>query len=997
MESIRVAVRVRPLNEEEVTHHESLLGSPDDKRHKRSRSSGASTVSEASLCAATEAWSIDYTKNQIRQQITTQEGSLKPKATFDYNHTYPPSSNTEDIFEDLVEDIVADAVQGINGTVFAYGQTGSGKTHTMVGNMTDKGVIPLSLDQVFDDIGEIDDREFMVRVSFLEIYNERIRDLLADGPNQKQDLAIKGVTDRGVEIRDLSEHLVKNKDDCIALLRKGNKNRESASTAMNDRSSRSHAIFRLVIESKEVVPIECEDDFEPTIRIATLNLVDLAGSEKSHAHKSAVRQREGSNINKSLLVLSRCIQQLASAQTSKVGSGGEGHNHVPFRDSKLTRILQASLGGNAKTAVVCCITEAARSLDVTLSTLRFADRCSSVHNDYHVNEFSLDGKSMFNRHEKQIRALKKKLQQLREQHRIELRATSADKNSELSEARQREHELEQRLIAANEMVLRSPRNSSSYRSPNKPRRNRRKAARNFGRTRAPFSAPHNVHSGSMLLMDDKDEAALDDSDDDVCVSSEARRLFTAEIDEAARRNLDVFKTENAFLKNKLTQLQNEHQLDSRRLESAVSAAQDHCLSLKREVSHVTGSDLAGLDGAQCTALEARLSETIRLVQRRAAMLDLQEEMAATAESGSGMVSAMAYQQACHDKKAAHQELTEVRSRTERLDQTVVLVKEEMAVIVASIVGDKKAAAEQQRLIDDEHEAERTQLEAKLRTERNRLEVKETEMAALRAQMARDRAMLEEIQAEQQRQREQDEAQQGKWPTMDALTALRAENNNNDGSSSSSSSSTNHSKAASLQSAKKKPRLSSARKPMPSSSSKFRRGQQQQSQKTLPSPLPAKRRKPSVVDSMRSSTWSQGQNEQGRVGTPGRHHTRPPIGTPRRTPIAATPRMRRTGGTARKSVVKSTRGEQQSGVKRRGKAKVQDSHQKKQRQDQDRDTSRPRTPLGEIDRNNSNQDETNEALDAIPAASLQSGADNATPHKQTLASLFANALSPAPRQ
>ncbi|KAK5639042.1 hypothetical protein RI129_011534 [Pyrocoelia pectoralis] len=242
-----------------------------------------------------------------------------------------------DLYRLIALPIVEKAFQGYNGTIFAYGQTGTGKTYTMSGISTQndlKGIIPNTFSHIFTQICRASgERFFVVTVTYLEIYNEDVRDLLSSHTNTK--LEVRERPDVGVYVKDLMGFTVDSIESITELMNRGNANRMTRSTLMNDVSSRSHAIFTINIEAK--------DKADNKTTIGKLNLVDLAGSERlSRTHATGDRLKEASNINQSLSVLGNVISALVEGKSS----------HIPYRNSKLTRLLQDSLGGNSKTAMV---------------------------------------------------------------------------------------------------------------------------------------------------------------------------------------------------------------------------------------------------------------------------------------------------------------------------------------------------------------------------------------------------------------------------------------------------------------------------------------------------------------------------------------------------------------------------------------------------------------------------------------------------------------------
>ncbi|OAD08586.1 hypothetical protein MUCCIDRAFT_119008, partial [Mucor lusitanicus CBS 277.49] len=283
-------------------------------------------------------------------------------------------------------------------TVFAYGQTASGKTFVsnLTCNETEPGVIPRSVDNVFDFIKKACRLEFLLRVSYLEIYNETIKDLL----NPSNDnLKIHQDKIRGVYVTPLTEEVVTSPEDVLRIIERGEANRHISSTDYNLHSSRSHTLFQMVIESRErIAPATV-----PTIlhRLTALckNLIDLAGSEKAASDQD--RRKEGSYINKSLLTLGTVISKLTDPST------GKSPSHIPYRDSKLTRILQTALSGLAKVAVICTISPS--NLEESLNTLKFASRVKRI-TTHAKNDEVMDDKALLQKYRTEIVELKSKLQ-----------------------------------------------------------------------------------------------------------------------------------------------------------------------------------------------------------------------------------------------------------------------------------------------------------------------------------------------------------------------------------------------------------------------------------------------------------------------------------------------------------------------------------------------------------------------------------------------------------
>ena len=253
--------------------------------------------------------------------------------------------------------------------MFIDGQTGSGKTHTMEGRPDPpelRGVIPNSFQHIFEHIANADgSQHFLVRASYLEIYNEEIRDLLSKDP--KNSLELKENVDSGVYVKDLTSFVVKNATEIDHVMQAGKKNRSVGATLMNQASSRSHSIFTIIIECAE------SDKRGDHIRVGKLNLVDLAGSERqSKTGATGDRLKEAQHINRSLSALGDVVQALAS-----------GSNHIPYRNSKLTQLLQSALGGSSRTVLMLCLPPhlpEQHNMSEIVSTLSFGVRARGVRN-----------------------------------------------------------------------------------------------------------------------------------------------------------------------------------------------------------------------------------------------------------------------------------------------------------------------------------------------------------------------------------------------------------------------------------------------------------------------------------------------------------------------------------------------------------------------------------------------------------------------------------------
>ncbi|XP_029903592.1 centromere-associated protein E isoform X7 [Myripristis murdjan] len=323
-----------------------------------------------------------------------------PTKTFSFDRVFSSEETTHQLYQDIAKPLVVSTVEGYNGTIFAYGQTSSGKTFTMMGSDLVPGVIPLAMEDVFQTIKNFPKKEFLLRVSYMEIYNETVTDLLVDSWKRKP-LEVRETINKNVYVADLTEELVTSPAQALAWIRKGEKNRHYGKTKMNQRSSRSHTIFRMILESRERSDPASGENADGAIIVSHLNLVDLAGSERaSQTGAEGARFKEGCNINRSLFTLGQVIKKLSDESQ---------RGFTNYRDSKLTRILQNSLGGNAKTVIICTITPAA--LDETVSTLQFASTAKNMKNDPHVTEVSDDG-ALLKRYRNEIVDLKRRLQEV---------------------------------------------------------------------------------------------------------------------------------------------------------------------------------------------------------------------------------------------------------------------------------------------------------------------------------------------------------------------------------------------------------------------------------------------------------------------------------------------------------------------------------------------------------------------------------------------------------
>jgi len=374
-ESVQVCVRLRPLNSKE----------------------------KSKKCKQVLFVNSDRGEVAVKHSQDSEDYDEMKRYTYDF--AFPPTVTQEEVFDLTARPIVESVMEGYNGTIFAYGQTGTGKTWTMEGDRSsseNKGIIPRSFEQIFSIIEtEGEDKKFLVRGSFLEIYNNCIFDLQKDHGPDDHGLKLKEVRDRdntSVHAVGLTQKVCKSPDDLFKILKEGSHRRQVASTQMNRASSRSHCIFTCIVE-------QCPKD-DPSgqgggIKVGKLNMVDLAGSER--AKKTGAEGdtlNEAKAINMSLSALGNVISALTVKRIK----------HVPYRNSKLTRLLQDSLGGNTKTTMLAALGPADYNMEESISTLRFAKRAKSIKNKPTVNMNPKDALLMDM--QKEIEVLRKQLMEI---------------------------------------------------------------------------------------------------------------------------------------------------------------------------------------------------------------------------------------------------------------------------------------------------------------------------------------------------------------------------------------------------------------------------------------------------------------------------------------------------------------------------------------------------------------------------------------------------------
>lgn len=375
------------------------------------------------------------------------------------------------VYDSSAKRLVRRVMEGYHGTVFAYGMTGTGKTFSMQGTASSPGVIPLAITDIFSFIRETPQREFLLRVSYLEIYNERIHDLLTtpvagiNGQTLPQDeIKLREDSKRGVYATPLKEEIVQSPTQLLRVIARGDNNRRVAGTQFNARSSRSHAVVQIVVESRDRAPPSAGDMTRQTlpaggVRVSTLSLIDLAGSER--AAESKERRQEGAHINKSLLTLGTVISKLC---VDKSNSGVDKDKHLPYRDSKLTRLLQPALSGNSLVSILCTIqigsagsvATAQNHTGETLNTLKFASRAKNniVSHAKKADEAFAGGdpgsRALLDRYRMEISDLRKQLEsQTRTSKHVDVkdRDEEAEKAKEIQQEQRHEEQMLEMQLA----------------------------------------------------------------------------------------------------------------------------------------------------------------------------------------------------------------------------------------------------------------------------------------------------------------------------------------------------------------------------------------------------------------------------------------------------------------------------------------------------------------------------------------------------------------------
>ncbi|XP_069479620.1 kinesin-like protein KIF18A isoform X2 [Ambystoma mexicanum] len=380
---VRVVVRVRPENQKEKEgNHRKVVHVVD--RHM--------LVFDPKV----EEVSFFHGKKVVNRDINKKQNK---DLSFVFDAVFDEKSTQLEVFENTTKIVIDGVLNGYNCTVLAYGATGSGKTHTMLGSANSPGVMFLTMLELYKRIELLKDEKICnVALSYLEVYNEQIRDLLGNS----KPLAVCEDANKGVVVQNLTLHQPKSAEEILQMLDYGNKNRTQHPTDMNATSSRSHAVLQIYLRQQDKAA-----SINQNVRLAKMCLIDLAGSERASATQgNGARFREGANINRSLLALGNVINALADPKSKK--------QHIPYRNSKLTRLLKDSLGGNCRTIMIAAVSPSAFSYEDTYNTLKYANRAKDIKSAVKSNIVSLDNHisqyvKICEQQKKEILMLKEKL------------------------------------------------------------------------------------------------------------------------------------------------------------------------------------------------------------------------------------------------------------------------------------------------------------------------------------------------------------------------------------------------------------------------------------------------------------------------------------------------------------------------------------------------------------------------------------------------------------
>ena len=388
--NIIIAVRVRPLNEKELeySNYKILLNNNNKEILTYIEIDTLTSSPEGTIY-------IGDDRNIVVTKYHTKE--------FEFDFVFDESTTQDEVYTNTTKMLLDNIMHGYNSTVFAYGATGSGKTYTMVGNDDSPGLMIKAIQDLFEKVKEqqMNDKYYTIKLSYIEVFNETLKDLLID--KQTQMLDIRDSPDKGTVIIGATIIEVKDETYAFELLRDGNKRRREKPTEFNKNSSRSHAVLQIYVEVEE------KSNHDMNVNELTFGkfiMVDLAGSERVTAMAKRDKDTESGSINKSLLALSKCIASLVSNSKSK-------HVHIPYRESKLTRILKDSLGGNSRILMIATVSPSLLNKEETLFTLQYANKAKNI--KVNLTKNIIEQKPQISKYEEIIKGLNIELSELKKQ------------------------------------------------------------------------------------------------------------------------------------------------------------------------------------------------------------------------------------------------------------------------------------------------------------------------------------------------------------------------------------------------------------------------------------------------------------------------------------------------------------------------------------------------------------------------------------------------------
>ncbi|CAA7391963.1 unnamed protein product [Spirodela intermedia] len=623
-DSIAVTVRFRPLSEREFQRGDEI------------------------------AWYADGDK------IVRNE--YNPATAYAFDRVFGPSTATKVVYDVAAKPVVKAAMEGINGTVFAYGVTSSGKTHTMHGDQASPGMIPLAIKDVFSMIQDTPGREFLLRVSYLEIYNEVINDLLDP---TGQNLRVREDA-QGTYVEGIKEEVVLSPGHALSFVAAGEEHRHVGSNNFNLLSSRSHTIFTLMIESSAH-----GDEYDGVI-YSQLNLIDLAGSESSKTETTGLRRKEGSYINKSLLTLGTVIGKLSEGKAS----------HIPYRDSKLTRLLQSSLSGRGHVSLICTVTPASSNIEETHNTLKFASRAKRVE-IYASRNKIIDEKSLIKKYQREISRLKEELDQLKKgmvvginQEEIitlrqKLEEGQVKMQSRLEEEEEAKAALMSRIQRLTKLILVSSKNTVPGCLSDVPSHQRGNSFRDDNKIdimsgESPLAigsiATDTDPLSSVLLSNVSTQMSSDKANENQSSASSQPGMTASDQKDLLMEQVKMLAGEIAFSTSTLKRLI-EHSAD------APDASQTQIQSLEHEIQEKQ---------KQMSALEVQISEISETAADNASLLDLQHKvmklMTQCSEKGFELELRTA------DNRILQDQLQEKCSENKELQERVRLLEQQLGSI-----------------------------------------------------------------------------------------------------------------------------------------------------------------------------------------------------------------------------------------------------------------------------------------------------------------------------